>query len=296
MTRVFLGMGYTVISPLLNELCFQVRFIIIPTMPVRRNLPSKTEIMNAVVVSDLHIGLPFFRKAAFIQLVESLDSDTALILNGDIIDNPYQRLGAEDEKMLSFLRDQSFQRRVVWIYGNHDENFRMSDPGRIEFQRGLTLGDRLMIVHGDDFDTVMPKSRWFIRLFKFCHNVRLRMGAAPIHVAELAKRWTPLLYKVLTVQVKKNAVDCALQAGVEAIACGHTHFAEDTTSRGVRYINTGTWTENPAHYLSINATEILLRSCKDSEYAATRDGYRDELDLKAAGDELIGTRQHGVKM
>ncbi len=111
--------------------------------------------MQAVVVSDLHIGLPFFRKVAFMQFIESLDDRTTLILNGDIVDNPHQRLDPQDQAVLDFLVAQSVQRRVVWIYGNHDEDFRMSDSGEIEFRRSLTLGTRLMVVHGDDFDTIM---------------------------------------------------------------------------------------------------------------------------------------------
>jgi len=214
--------------------------------------------MQAVIVSDLHIGLPFFRKAAFLQFVESLDDSTALILNGDIVDNPQQRLEPQDQAVLDFLVAQSFRRCVIWIYGNHDEDFRMADSGEIEFRRSLTLDTRLMVVHGDDFDTVMPNNRWFLRLFKFCHLVRLRMGADPVHVAELAKRWTPFLYRVLTEQVKKNAVDCALESGFGAITCGHTHYAEDSIYKGVRYINTGTWTEEPLHYVSICPAVIRL--------------------------------------
>jgi len=220
--------------------------------------PTETGILHAVVVSDLHIGLPFFRKSAFLKLIESLDAETTLILNGDIVDNPYQRLLPEDEAILNHLRKQSFERRVIWIYGNHDEDFRMSDPGQIEFSRNLALGTRLMIIHGDDFDTIMPNNRWFIRFFKFCHRFRLRLGADPVHVAELAKRWVPLLYRVLTEQVKKNAIDCALQGNFGAITCGHTHYAEDFSDKGVRYINTGSWTEEPLHYLSVSANDIRL--------------------------------------
>lgn len=216
------------------------------------------DIDDAVVVSDLHIGLPYFRKSAFVRFVSGLDKETALILNGDIVDNPYQQLKSEDQRMLDFLREQSFERRVIWIYGNHDENFRMSDPGQIEFLKNLGLGKRLMIVHGDDFDQVMPRSLWFIRFFKLCHRARLNLGAAPIHVAELAKRWTPFLYRVLTEEVKKNAVNCAVGGGFEAITCGHTHYPEDSVCEGVRYINTGSWTEEPLHYLAIGANTIRL--------------------------------------
>ena len=230
---------------------------------------TELDIENAVVVSDLHIGLPYFRKSALIELVSSLSEGTALILNGDIIDNPYQRLEPPDEAMLDFLREQSFKRKVIWIYGNHDENFRISDSGRIDFRGNLALGRRLMIIHGDDFDTVMPNSLLFIRFFKLCHRIRLRLGAAPIHVAELAKRWAPFLYRVLTEEVKKNAVDCAQVGGFEAITCGHTHYPEDALCEGVRYINTGSWTEEPLHYLAISANDIRLVTYRSDSLAAT---------------------------
>lgn len=245
--------------------------------------PRMSEITNAIVVSDLHIGLPYFRKHAFAELVRSLDTDTALILNGDIVDNPRQQLEPEDDAVLDFLRKQSQLRVVIWVYGNHDETFRMSDPGRIEFTRQLALGTRLLIVHGDDFDTVMPKNRWFIRLFKLGHQLRIRLGAAPVHVAELAKRWAPMLYSVLTEQVKKNAIDCALQGGFDAITCGHTHRAEDVTSRGVRYLNTGSWTEEPLHYLSVRSDEIRLLA-----YRAESAHPAQSTDPEAIGFEKTG--------
>ncbi len=125
------------------------------------------------------------------------------------------------------------ERRVVWLYGNHDEDFRMSDPGRIEFRKHLALSNRLMIVHGDDFDEVMPKSLWFIRLFKLePRPIRLRLGAPPVHVAALAKKWTPFLYRVLTEEVRMNAVKCAIEGRFEAITCGHVHYAEDSICSG----------------------------------------------------------------
>lgn len=235
-------------------------------------MKTELDIENAVVVSDLHIGLPYFRKSAFIELVNSLNEGTALILNGDIVDNPYQRLEPEDLAMLDFLREQSFKRKVIWIYGNHDENFRMSDSGQIEFLKKLGLGTRLMIVHGDDFDMIMPKSLWFIRFFKLGHRIRLRLGAAPVHVAELAKRWAPFLYRVLTEEVKKNAVDCAVGGGFEAITCGHTHYPEDSMCEGVRYINTGSWTEEPLHYLAISANDVRLVTYKPDSLVATVHG------------------------
>ena len=55
-----------------------------------------------------------------------------------------------------------------------------------------------------------------------------------------------------------DAVKFAKENGFGAIACGHTHQPEDRTVQGVRYINTGAWTEYPPHYLMVNDKEIRL--------------------------------------
>jgi predicted phosphodiesterase len=36
-----------------------------------------------------------------------------------------------------------------------------------------------------------------------------------------------------------NAVNCAMENGYEAVACGHTHYPEDIVFNGIRYITQG---------------------------------------------------------
>jgi hypothetical protein len=76
-------------------------------------------------------------------------------------------------------------------------------------------------------------------------------------VAEYAKKWKSF-YRVLRKNVTLNAVNCAVQNGFEAVTCGHTHYPEDMVVDGIRYVNTGAWTELPAHYLYITADDIAL--------------------------------------
>ena len=33
--------------------------------------------------------------------------------------------------------------------------------------------------------------------------------------------------------------------------CGHVHFSEDSTADGVRYVNSGAWTEDSTHCVLI---------------------------------------------
>ena len=217
------------------------------------------DIKTAVIVSDLHIGLPQFRRDEFFDLVNSLSADTALVLNGDTLNKPGQPLSAYDQQVLDFIRDQSYQRAVVWLYGNHEEKGPAeTDSGHIRYQRQLQFGTRLLVMHGDDFDDVKPRAYWFLVVFSHLHKFLVRLGAPPVHVAEFAKRWLPGLYRVLTKKVRAKAVQHALRHQVTAIACGHTHQVEDCVVEGVRYINTGSWTELPLCYVLATEDAIEL--------------------------------------
>jgi predicted phosphodiesterase len=95
------------------------------------------------------------------------------------------------------------------------------------------------------------------------HGLRVKLGAKPVHVAEYAKKWKSF-YRVLCRNVALNAVDCAVENGFEAVTCGHTHYPEDLAIDGIRYINTGAWTELPAYYLHITPAEMVLKQVDPS--------------------------------
>ena len=89
------------------------------------------------------------------------------------------------------------------------------------------------------------------------HDLRVKLGARSVHVAQYAKNWE-LLYRVLRKHVRINAVQYARENGFEAVTCGHTHFAEDIALNGIRYINTGAWTELPTFYIHVAEDQMNL--------------------------------------
>ena len=218
--------------------------------------------MNTIVVSDLHIGSRFFARAAFEQFLRHLPSDCELVLNGDIIDNPRKQLPPSHRSILDRIENISVRQRVVWLRGNHDNGYLPGSFGDVVFQRSHFLGHRLWITHGDDFDEILPRNQLFMKAFKFMHEVRMRLGARPVHVAEYAKKWT-LLYGVFCKNVLRNAVKCAVENGYEAVACGHTHCAEDAVFNGIRYINTGAWTAFPAFFLQVTEDRMRLQKVQE---------------------------------
>lgn len=214
--------------------------------------------MNLIIVSDLHIGSRFFVTAAFEQLLNKMPEDCELVLNGDIIDNPYVKLSPSHREILDLIKQLSFRQKIIWLQGNHDNGYLPDQFGKVVFKRSHSLGNRLLITHGDDFDEIMPRNQLFMKAFKLLHKVRVKLGANPVHVAEYAKKWESF-YKVLRKNVMTNAVKCAAENGYEAVTCGHTHYAEDVVFNNVRYINTGAWTEFPSFFLHMTKEKMFLK-------------------------------------
>lgn len=219
--------------------------------------------MNAIVVSDLHLGSQFFFPQGFENFLKSIPRDCELILNGDVIDNPKKKLPPSHEQILNRIEQLSCRQKVIWVRGNHENGFSPNGFKHIHFKPYYTIEDRLLIAHGYDFDEIMPRSQIFIRSFKLMHDFMIQFGSKPVHVAHYAKKFKRL-YKVLRDNVMKNAVNCAKENGYEAVICGHTHYPEDRVVNGIRYMNTGAWTESPSFYLRVIGDEMILQKIEHS--------------------------------
>lgn len=214
--------------------------------------------MNAYIVSDIHIGSRFGLMDAFIAFVNGLPPEATLILNGDVVDRWHGALAGRHLDALNAIRAAAARRPVVWVRGNHDEQFDAGPtPGLVIEEKGHAIAKRLYVAHGNDFDNIMPRNRVFVRTIRYFHHLRLRLGAEAVHVAFYAKRWR-LLYRVLRNHVRGNAVEYARENGFAAVTCGHTHFVEDMTVDGIRYINTGAWTEKPVFALHVTDAAMTL--------------------------------------
>jgi UDP-2,3-diacylglucosamine pyrophosphatase LpxH len=205
---------------------------------------------RTVVVSDIHLGSRHCYCESFMRFIEALPDGVELVLNGDVIDHWHSTLKGLHAEALEQLRAASERRHVVWVRGNHDDQYELADPRGIVSVSEYAIGKRLFISHGFDFDNIMPYHRGFIILFRTFHRLRIRLGAESVHVARYAKKFR-LLYGALRKHVAMNAVEHARENGFAAVTCGHTHYAEDTIIDGIRYINTGAWTEKPLYCLAL---------------------------------------------
>jgi len=215
--------------------------------------------LNAVVISDLHLESVHTLSDQIALFIESLPDECDLILNGDIIDSSYPNLPRENLQILELIRQESFSRKTVWIRGNHDDCSLLRDRGRIHFKRIYTTANRLLITHGNELDETKARIQQLLRPFKLIQFILVKSGLKPVNVAHFATKFEPF-YRFYRKKLMLDAVKFAKEKGFGAITCGHTHYPEDRNVQGVRYINTGAWTEYPPHYLVVNDREIRLKS------------------------------------
>lgn len=214
--------------------------------------------MRLFIVSDVHLGSAHCRLDDFLHFLDALPAGVDLLLNGDTIEFPRRRPKRDPLPVVARLSAESRRRRVIWVGGNHDSLYRPPDPGLIDFVAAHDIGRRLHIRHGFYFSPLFPFHKAFAFCFRQMHRLRILVGAEPIHVAQYAKRW-PLLYNVLLDNMRRQATDYARRNGFAAVACGHTHYPEDITRKGIRLLNTGSWTEKENHYIDVDAESIVLR-------------------------------------
>ena len=214
--------------------------------------------MNAVVISDFHLESVHTLADQIALFIENLPEGCDLILNGDIIDSSYPNLPRENLRILEQISQESFRRNIIWLLGNHDDCSLLRNRGRIHFKRIHTVADQLLITHGNELDKTKARMQQLLRPFRLIQFLLVKSGLRPLNIAQLATRFEPF-YRLYRKKLMFAAVKFAKEKGFEVIACGHTHYPENRIVQGVRYINTGAWTEYPPHYLMVNDKEIRLR-------------------------------------
>jgi UDP-2,3-diacylglucosamine pyrophosphatase LpxH len=220
---------------------------------------------RTVWISDIHLGTRGCNAELLLDFLRSIECDT-LYLVGDILDGWRLRKGwywpdAHNEVVRRLLKLAHRGTRVVLIAGNHDEMLRpyagMSFGGvtiALEAIHVTADGRRLLVVHGDGFDSVVLYARWLAFLGDQAYDLLLRLNV----VINAVRRRLRLPYWSLSAYLKKrvkNAVQfigayeeavahAARAAGVDGVVCGHIHSAEIRQIGTVTYYNDGDWVES----------------------------------------------------
>lgn len=213
--------------------------------------------LDAVLLSDVHLGSPSCQVRPVQQFLETLPPTRRLVLNGDVLENTEYRLTKQHWRVLSHLRKLSDQLELVWVRGNHD--FDAESVAHLigaafvpeyEFESG---GKRVLCVHGDTWDRFITDHPILTNMADWFY---LRMQRIGRQFALRAKRKSKTFLRCAE-RVRRQALDYAQGKRADMVICGHTHNAEALPGAPA-YFNSGCWTDHCCHYLTVQDGVVQL--------------------------------------
>jgi UDP-2,3-diacylglucosamine pyrophosphatase LpxH len=221
--------------------------------------------LRSVFISDVHLGFKGCRAEFLLDFLRRVECEQ-IYLVGDIIDlwslqRTFYWPQAHNDVIRTILGKAKHGTRVVYVPGNHDRAFRDHD--------GLTLGNveicleaihetadgrRFLVLHGDEFDSIVRASPLLeslgshayaaaLRLNRYVNAVRQRLGYPYWSLAAFLKHKVKNAVKYIANFERALAVE-ARRRGVDGVICGHIHRAEITEIDGILYCNDGDWVES----------------------------------------------------
>ena len=228
--------------------------------------------VDTVIVSDLHLGSAMSRSKQLTELLRQV-TYKRLILNGDVFDDlNFKRLSHDDWEFLSFIRASTNERlahELVWVIGNHDGGA----PEILTHLLGIHIheeyvwqhgGQIFLAIHGHQFDAFVSDHTRVVDIAIWAYSVwqkldpKHRASRLVRQASRQSKRWMRRSDKV----ANEASAHGKATYGAHVVTCGHTHHAMDVMIDGVRYLNSGSWTDKPSTYIIIDHDgDIAVHTC-----------------------------------
>jgi len=211
--------------------------------------------IDTLILSDFHLGNKSTRCFEVLNVLDRYKYDQ-LILNGDIIDGlRFRRLHTEHWRILSKIRKLSKNCEVIWIHGNHDAaaNILSQLLGiKVRNKYIWEAGDKkFLAIHGHQYDNLI------ISYFAFVFYYLIKRVDTTGYLVNYIKRHNGTWHRD-SLEVAKGALRLGRNLGADYVFCGHTHLIYETQNQGVKYYNTGSWTEKPSGYITIAGEKVVL--------------------------------------
>jgi len=234
---------------------------------------------RTLFLSDIHLGYKPTRVRELLDFLHGIDAER-IVLAGDIVDglSLAKRFFWSDEHtqvLRWLLARRRAGTRVIYLPGNHDHSFAtFADlfQGQLEVHREwvhrTARGERLLVVHGDQFDGEMTCPRWLERLGDGLYSLFVNANG----VVNGARRWLGQHYWSLPEYLKlripralryieqfeQTAARHARTQGYDGIVCGHIHRSKLCRIDGTLYANTGDWVESCSALVEDRRGELQL--------------------------------------
>ena len=220
---------------------------------------------RTLFISDVHLGSRAAKADFLIDFLRHHEAET-IYLVGDIVDGWRLRRSwhwpqTHTDVVQKLLRQARKGASITYIAGNHDEFLRMFQGvhfgGIVVADRAVHVaadGKRFLIIHGDQFDTVVMNVRWLAYLGDRAYELAMLTNRLIARVRRLfgLPYWSFSSWAKLTVKQAVNFIGAfqdvlteeARRSEVDGVICGHIHHAAIETFGDISYINTGDWVES----------------------------------------------------
>jgi UDP-2,3-diacylglucosamine pyrophosphatase LpxH len=233
--------------------------------------------LDAVIISDLHLGSDNCQAKLLCQLLERIASEelrtSQLILNGDVFDSiDFRRLKKTHWKVLSLVRKLADKLDITWLCGNHDGSAEI-----VSHLLGVAVRDehvlesagrKILVLHGHVFDEFIDNHPILTFVADTFYHMLQRLDGTH-YLAKVAKKGSKTFLRCAKV-IETKAVAHARKLGCHAVCCGHIHMTVANRSGEVHYFNSGCWTELPCSYLTVAAGEVEVHSFRETAAKAER--------------------------
>ncbi|MEJ2361867.1 MAG: UDP-2,3-diacylglucosamine diphosphatase [Gammaproteobacteria bacterium] len=253
--------------------------------PLYRMRPVK---YRAIWISDVHLGYKGCKADFLLDFLRSTECEH-LFLVGDIIDLWSMKRTMywpqeHNNVIRTILGKAKHGTRVIYVPGNHDEQFRIyagMSFGNLhiqeEYEYQTADGRRVLMLHGDKYDTMMKCRRITGFVGNLSYDFLLYLNRLLAHVRSKCG----LRYWSLSSFIKnrvKNAVrhirhfedivaEDARRNGYDVVVCGHIHSADIRKIDDVLYCNDGDWVEHCTALVEKHDGTIELIHWSDRQHA-----------------------------
>ncbi|WP_235584672.1 UDP-2,3-diacylglucosamine diphosphatase [Thiomicrospira sp. WB1] len=256
----------------------------------------QTNWYRSIFISDVHLGSKG-AKAEFLADFLKYHQCDKLFLVGDIIDGWRLKKRifwpqTHTNVIRRILTKAKRGTEVVFVTGNHDDFLRRYsgiDFGNIqltdEAEHETLNGDRLLVVHGDKYDSVIQTQKWLavvgdwgyetlVVLNRYFNRLRQKFGMGYWSLSAYVKQKVKSAVSFITAYEEAVVKDCREQ-GYDGVVCGHIHHPEIRKIDEIDYYNCGDWVESCTAMVETASGELKLLKWVDIQHAQNKQNAAD---------------------
>ena len=217
---------------------------------------------HTLIISDLHLGTAVSQPEKVLELLQSY-SFHKLILLGDIFDSlDFRHIPGNSLELISYIGEVAKEKKVRWVIGNHDQGLAdafgtLINAKIYEVYEWQVEGKKYLAIHGHQFDRFLINNIFLSYLATRIYNFIQKLDGDKKTVSHFLKRRSKGWLR-LSEKVAHSALRLGKKRGADYVFCGHTHKALEKRSNGIKYFNSGCWTDDPETYITVDGKEITI--------------------------------------